>query len=91
MGKNGQNMESRLKKLSESLYKGIDRGFFKTNLEYARRFYLTYADRISCMIWLQNGYKNFETTETINIFGKYDNRKSRKHAICHARFPQPNP
>lgn len=41
--------------------------------------------------WLQNGYKNFETTEKINIFRKYDNRKPRKQAICHIRFPQPNP
>lgn len=37
------------------------------------------------------GYKNFENTEKINILRKYDNKKSRKHAICHARFPQPNP
>lgn len=41
--------------------------------------------------WLQVGYKNFETTEKINIFRKYDNRKPRKHATCHTRFPQPNP
>ena len=41
--------------------------------------------------WLQNGYKNFETTEKINIFRKYDNRKPRKQAICHTRFSQPNP
>ncbi len=37
--------------------------------------------------WLQNGYKNFENTEKINIFSKCDDTKPRKHAICHARFP----
>ena len=36
-----------LKKLSESLTKEFGRGFSETNLEYARKFYLTYADRIS--------------------------------------------
>lgn len=43
------------------------------------------------MLWLQIGYKNFENPEKINIFGKYDNRKPRKYAICYARFSQPNP
>ena len=33
-----------LKKLSESLTKEFGRGFSETNLEYARKFYLTYAD-----------------------------------------------
>ena len=41
--------------------------------------------------WLQNGYKNSETTEKINIFRKYENRKPRKHAICQISFSQPNP
>lgn len=41
--------------------------------------------------WLQIGYKNFENTEKINIFRKYDSRKPRKHAICHTWFSQPNP
>lgn len=41
--------------------------------------------------WLQIGYKNSENTEKINIFKKYDNRKPRKHAICHTWFSQPNP
>lgn len=36
-----------LKKLSESLTKEFGRGFSETNLEYARKFYFTYADRIS--------------------------------------------
>ena len=35
-----------LKKLSESLTKEFGRGFSETNLEYARKFYLIYADRI---------------------------------------------
>ena len=43
------------------------------------------------MLWLQIGNKNFESIEKINIFAKYDNREPRKHAICHARFSQPNP
>ena len=43
------------------------------------------------MLWLQIGYKNFENPEKINIFKKYDNRKPRKHAICHTRLSQPNP
>ena len=42
-------------------------------------------------MWLQNGYKNSENTEKISIFIKCDERKPRKHAICHTRFPQPNP
>ena len=33
-----------LKKLSESLTKEFGRGFLETNLEYARKFYFTYAD-----------------------------------------------
>ena len=37
------------------------------------------------------GYKNFETTEKNNTFRKYDGRKPRKRAICHAGFSQPNP
>ena len=36
-----------LKKLSESLTKEFGRGFSETNLEYARKFYFTFADRIS--------------------------------------------
>ena len=36
-----------LKKISESLTKEFGRGFSETNLEYARKFYFTYADRIS--------------------------------------------
>ena len=41
--------------------------------------------------WLQNGYKNSETTEKIAIFRKYDYKKPRKYAICQPRFSQPNP
>ena len=42
-------------------------------------------------VWLQIGYKNPENTEKINIFRKSNDRKPLKHAICHQRFPQPNP
>ena len=35
------------------------------------------------MGWLQNGYKNPENTEKINIFRKSNDRKPLKHAICH--------
>ena len=42
-------------------------------------------------IWLQNGYKNPENTEKINIFRKSNDRKPRKYAICHTWFSQPNP
>lgn len=37
------------------------------------------------------GYKNSENTDKNNIFRKYDDRKPRKHAICHTGFSQPNP
>lgn len=33
------------------------------------------------MSWLQNGYKNFETTEKINIFRKYDDKKTRNQSF----------
>ena len=43
------------------------------------------------VMWLQIGHKNFEITEKNNVFRKYDDKKSRKHAICQTIFPQPNP
>ena len=64
---------------------------------------LFFGERRSCRsywkteIWnkriarLQNGYKNSENTEKINIFRKYGYKKARKHAIYHARFSHPNP
>ncbi len=50
-----------LKKLSESLTKEFGRGFSETNLEYARKFYLTYADRISQTLFEEFAVKKSQT------------------------------
>lgn len=56
-----------LKKLSEGLTKEFGRGFSETNLEYARKFYVTYADRIS-----QTLFEEFAVKKSQTVFEKLD-------------------
>ena len=56
-----------LKKLSESLTKEFGRGFSETNLEYARKFYITYAERIS-----QTLFEEFAIKKSQTVFKKLD-------------------
>lgn len=56
-----------LKKLSESLTKEFGRGFSETNLEYARKFYFTYADRIS-----QTLFEEFAVKKSQTVFEELD-------------------
>lgn len=49
--------------LSEHLTEKFGRGFSETNLEYARKFYMTYADRIS-----QTLFEKFAVEKTETVF-----------------------
>ena len=53
--------------LSEHLTEKFGRGFSATNLEYARKFYMTYADRIS-----QTLFEEFAVKKTQTVFGKLE-------------------
>lgn len=60
--------------------------------EEGEKRYVTHVTFICLKVnWLQNGYGNSENTEKINVYRKHENRKPRKHAICHTRLFQPNP
>ena len=56
-----------MKKLSESLTKEFGRGFSETNLEYVRKFYFTYADRIS-----QTLFEEFAVKKSQTVFEELD-------------------
>lgn len=45
-GRMGKIWKTGFEKLSESLTREFGRGFSETNLEYARKFYFTYTERI---------------------------------------------
>lgn len=53
--------------LSEHLTEKFGRGFSETNLEYARKFYMTYADRIS-----QTLFEEFAVEKTQTVFRKLE-------------------
>ncbi len=53
--------------LSERLTEKFGRGFSATNLEYVRKFYMTYADRIS-----QTLFEEFAVKKTQTVFGKLE-------------------
>lgn len=53
-----------IKKLSDRLQKEFGKGFSKTNLEYIRRFYLMYKDRITQLVFQQ-----FPIEKTQTLFG----------------------
>ncbi len=56
-----------LKRLSESLTKEFGKGFSETNLEYARKFYLIYAERIS-----QTLFEKFAVKKSQTVFEELD-------------------
>lgn len=53
--------------MSESLTKEFGRGFSEINLEYARKFYFTYADRIS-----QTLFEEFAVEKSQTVFEELD-------------------
>lgn len=57
-----------IKKLSDRLQKEFGKGFSKTNLEYFRRFYLMYEDRITQILFQQ-----FAIEKTQTLFGQLEN------------------
>ncbi|MDE6759520.1 MAG: PDDEXK nuclease domain-containing protein [Lachnospiraceae bacterium] len=59
-----------IKKLSERLQKKFGKGFSKTNLEYIRRFYLMYEDRIT-----QSVFQQFAIEKTQTLFGQLKENK----------------
>ncbi len=50
-----------IRKLSETLNKKFGRGFSKANLEFARKFYVTYQDRITETVFRQFAVEKTET------------------------------
>lgn len=59
-----------IKKLSDRLQKEFGKGFSKTNLEYFRRFYLMYEDRIT-----QTMFRQFAIEKTQTLFGQLEKDK----------------
>lgn len=59
-----------IRKLSDRLQKEFGRGFSKTNLEYIRRFYLMYEDRIT-----QTVFRQFAIEKTQTLFGQLEEDK----------------
>ncbi|MBD5088688.1 MAG: DUF1016 domain-containing protein [Clostridiales bacterium] len=59
-----------IKKLSDRLQKEFGKGFSKTNLEYIRRFYLIYEDRIT-----QSVFQQFAIEKTQTLFGQLEEDK----------------
>ncbi len=53
-----QVLKNIIRKFTKEFGKGI---FLKTNLEYARKFYLTYADRISQTLFEELQFKKTQT------------------------------
>ena len=56
-----------LKSLSYALTEEFGKGFSATNLEYARKFYLTYADRIP-----QTVFEEFAVRKSQTVFGQFN-------------------
>lgn len=56
-----------IRKLSDRLQKEFGKGFSKTNLEYIRRFYLMYEDRIT-----QSVFRQFAIEKTQTLFGQLE-------------------
>lgn len=59
-----------IRSLSDRLQKEFGKGFSKSNLEYIRRFYLMYEDRVS-----QTQFQQFAIEKTQTLFGQLEDDK----------------
>lgn len=67
-----------IKKLSQKLNEKYGKGFSKTNLEYARKFFITYEDRIPGTV-----FRQFAVEKTQTAFGFLEEQKPFRLSWSH--------